>query len=150
MSVRAASSHNTADQVTTSNGKQYVYTHSHNSLVFYSCKSHLRIDLAHDATVGERSMNFKKFPTLTQDLSMEMHRYERESESTYPCRSLSGKRLSNTVDVVERLLMIQITDVPRSNHDPSRSSTERTAPPRSTHVRLDDAFTSSIQRATVK
>ena len=45
-----------------------------------------------DAThpVGERSMNFKKIPTLTQDLSMEMQRYERESESTYPCRSLSG------------------------------------------------------------
>ena len=83
-------------------------------------------------------MNFKKNPTLTQDLSMEMHRYERESESIYPCRSLSGKRLSNAVDVVERLLVIQITDVPRSNHDPPRSSTERMAPPRSAHVQLDD------------
>ena len=102
MSVRATSSHNTADRVTTTNGKQYVYTHAHNSLVFYSCKTHLRIDLAHDTTAGERSMNFKKFPTLTQDLSMEMHRYEKESESTYPWRSLS-RSIKNAVDVVERL-----------------------------------------------
>ena len=34
---------------------------------------------------------------------MVMSIHERESESTYPCRSLSGKRFSNTVDVVERL-----------------------------------------------
>ena len=80
----------------------------------------------------------KNFLRNTQDLSMVMSIYERESESTYPCRSLSGKRLSNAVDVVERLLVIQITGVPRSNHDPSRSSTERTAPPRSAHVQLDD------------
>jgi hypothetical protein len=30
-----------------------------------------------DAIVGEWSMQFKKIPMLTQDLSMEMHRYER-------------------------------------------------------------------------
>ena len=55
-----------------------------------------------DVLVGEHSMNFKNFPTLTQDLSMEMYSYERESESTYPCRSLSGS-VKNAVDVVERL-----------------------------------------------
>ena len=36
------------------------------------------------------------------------------------------KRLVNTVDVVERL------------HDPTDPSTERTAPPCSAHVQLDD------------
>ena len=40
--------------------------------------------------VGERCKGNKKFPTHTQDLSMVMSIYERESESTYPCRSLSG------------------------------------------------------------
>jgi hypothetical protein len=29
---------------------------------------HLRIDLAHDATDGERCMKIKKYPTNTQDL----------------------------------------------------------------------------------
>ena len=62
-----------------------------NSFVFYSW-SHLHIDLAHDATVGESCMGNKKFPTHTQDLSMVMSIYERESGSTYPCRSLSRKR----------------------------------------------------------
>ena len=62
-----------------------------NSFVFYSW-SHLHIDLAHDATVGERHMGNKIFPTHTQDLSMVMSIYERESGSTYPCRLLSGKR----------------------------------------------------------
>ena len=35
------------------------------------------VHLVFAVTVGERSMNFKKFPTLTQDLSMEMYCYER-------------------------------------------------------------------------
>ena len=64
MSVRAASSHNTAeakyDMLVSS-----MTSIAHNSL----CSTrayHLRIDLAHDATVGECS-NFKKIPTHTQD-----------------------------------------------------------------------------------
>ena len=64
MSVRAASSNNTAeskyDMLVSS-----MTIIAHNSL----CSTrayHLRIDLAHDATVGERSI-FKKNPTHTQD-----------------------------------------------------------------------------------
>ena len=49
----------------------------------------------------------------------------RESVSTYPRRPKS-ETSSDAVDVVERL------------HDPTDPSTERTAPPRSTHVQLDD------------
>ena len=45
--------------------------------------------------------------------------------STYPRRP-KAEAFSNAVDVVERL------------RDPTDPSTERTAPPRSTHVQLDD------------
>ena len=45
--------------------------------------------------------------------------------STYPRRP-KEKALVNAVDVVERL------------HDPTDPSTERTAPPHSAHVQLDD------------
>ena len=45
--------------------------------------------------------------------------------STYPRRP-KAEAFSNAVDVVERL------------HDPTDPSTERTAPPRSAHVQLDD------------
>ena len=48
-----------------------------------------------------------------------------ESVSTYPHRP-KAEAFSNAVDVVECL------------RDPTDPSTERTAPPRSTHVRLDD------------
>ena len=43
----------------------------------------------------------------------------------YPCRP-KAEAFSNAVDVVERL------------RDPTDSSTERTTPPRSAHVQLDD------------
>ena len=49
----------------------------------------------------------------------------RESVSMYP-RRLKAEAFSNAVDVVERL------------RDPTDPSTERTAPPCSTHVQLDD------------
>ena len=49
--------------------------------------------------VGECCMGNEKIPTHMQDLFMEMHSYERESVSTYPCRSLSGS-VYNAVDVV--------------------------------------------------
>ena len=45
--------------------------------------------------------------------------------STYPCRP-KAEAFSNAVDVVERL------------RDPTNPSTERTAPPCSAHVQLDD------------
>ena len=45
--------------------------------------------------------------------------------STYPRRP-KAEAFTNAVDVVERL------------HDPTDPSTERTAPPRSAHVRLGD------------
>ena len=47
------------------------------------------------------------------------------SVSTYPRRP-KAEAFSNAVDVVERL------------HDPTDPSTERTAPPCSAHVQLDD------------
>ena len=49
-----------------------------------------------------------------------------ESVSIYPRRP-KADAFSNAVDVVERL------------HDPTDPSTERTAPPCSAHVQLDDA-----------
>ena len=55
-----------------------------------------------------------------------------ESVSTYPRRP-KAEAFSNAVDVVERL------------HDPTDPSTERTAPPSSAHVQLDDVPRTSIQ-----
>ena len=52
--------------------------------------------------------------------------------STYPCR-LKAEAFDNAVDVVERL---------RDLTDPS---TERTAPPSSAHVQLDDVPRTPIQ-----
>ena len=50
-------------------------------------KRELRIDLAHDATVGERS-RILKFSMHNQDQSMESSSNEgKRSASTYPCRS---------------------------------------------------------------
>ena len=77
-----------------------------------------------DATIGERS-NFKKIPTLTQDLSRRSIATSGESVSTYPRRP-KAEAFSNAVDVVECL------------RDPTDPSTERTAPPRSAHVQLGD------------
>ena len=50
--------------------------------------------------LGNGACNFKKIPTLTQDLSMEMHRYERGSVSTYPRKPLA-EASHDAVDVVE-------------------------------------------------
>ena len=54
--------------------------------------------------------------------------------STYPRRP-KAKAFSNAVDVVERL------------RDPTDPSTERTAPPSSAHVQLDDAPRAPIQQS---
>ena len=56
-----------------------------------------------------------------------------ESVSTYPRRP-KAEAFINVVDVVIHL------------HDPSRSSTERTAPPCLAHVQLDDVLAFSIQQ----
>src|SRR6187399_1383011 len=67
----------------------------------------------------------QKFPTITQDLSIRCIAIRGESVSTYPRRP-KAEASSDVVDVVERL------------RDPTDPSTERTAPPRSVHVQLDD------------
>src|SRR3989337_4066572 len=87
------------NQVTTSNGKQYVYTHAHNSFVFYSCRSSTHRP-GSDATEGNRSMQFQKNSyaharSIHGDASL-----RGESVSTYPCRPLAEES-SDAVDVVE-------------------------------------------------
>ena len=57
---------------------------------------------------------------------MVMHSNEREEYRPHTLVVRKRKRYENTVDVVERL------------HDPTDPSTERTAPPSSAHVQLDD------------
>ena len=97
---------------------------AHNSL----CSTHayhLRIDLALIPLLGNVECNFKKIPTIMQDLSRRCIATRRENVSTYPHR-LKAEAFSNAVDVVELL------------RDPTDPSTERTAPPCSTHVQLDD------------
>ena len=84
-----------------------------------------------DTTIGERS-NFKKNPTHTQDHGDLWQRAGRVSSCTLvdPKR----KHYNNAVDVVVRL------------HDPTDPSTERTTPPSSAHVQLDDVLAFSIQQ----
>ena len=94
------------------------------------------MNLAHDATVGERRMGNKKFPTRTKTYHGDVHL----REGICDLRTLvdrTEEALENAVDVVER------PHVPRSAprtipRSVPRSSTERTAPPRSAHVQLDD------------
>ena len=75
------------------------------------------IDLAHDATVEERSRNSKKFLRVTEIDLGDTSNEGKESASTYPCRSLSGSVQVNGVDGVV-LVVIQITDdqVPNAWH----------------------------------
>ena len=70
---------------------------------------------------------FKKIPTITQGLSRRSIAMSGESVSTYPRRP-KAEALSNAVDVVELECL----------HDPTDPSTERTAPPCSAHVQLND------------
>ena len=60
----------------TSSGKKIDNIYAHNKFVFYSCIE-TRIDLAHDATVGDRSRNLK-FSTHHQDQSMKSSSNERD------------------------------------------------------------------------
>ena len=85
-----------------------------------------------DATVGERS-NFKKIPSITQDLSRRCIA-TRGGEYLHTLEDHKAEAFINAVDVVVRL------------HDPTDPSTERTAPPSSAHVQLDDVLAFSIQQ----
>ena len=89
-----------------------------------------------DTTVGERRMGNKKFPTRTKTYHGDVHlRAGISALSTLVDRT--EEALVNAVDVVER------PHVPRSGprtvpRSVPRSSVERTTPPRSAHVQLDD------------
>ena len=90
------------------------------------------MNLAHDATVGERRMGNKNFPTRTKTYHGDVHLREGMSDLRILVHRTT-EALVNAVDVVER------PHVPRSAPQTiPRSSTERTAPPRSAHVQLDD------------
>ena len=66
---------------------------------------------------------------------MVMHSNEREEYRPRTLVDSKRKRYGNAVDVVERL------------HDPTDPSTERTAPPSSAHVQLDDVPRTPIQQS---
>ena len=85
-----------------------------------------------DATVGERS-NFKNFLHTRKIMVMPSN----ETGRVCPCTLVDRKRKCyvNAVDVVERL------------HDPTDPSTERTAPPSSAHVQLNDIPRTRIQQS---
>ena len=85
-----------------------------------------------DATIGERS-NFKKI--LRTRKIMVMHSNEREEYRSCTLVDRKRKRYENVVYVVERL------------HDPTDPSTERTTPPSSAHVQLDDVPRTPIQQS---
>ena len=134
MSVRAASSNNTAEP----NYDMLVSSMTciaHNYFVFYSC-----IVTTHkpgsDTTVGNRSIILKFSYVSPRSIYGETSNEGKESASTYPCRSLSGSVQVNGIDGVV-LVVIQITEDP---------SAERTAPPRSTHVQPGDVSHALIQQ----
>ena len=111
MLVRAASSHNTTELKYDMLVSSMMIT-SHNSL----CSTracHLCIDLVLMPLLGNVACNFKKIPTLTQDLSRRCIATSGESVSTYPRRP-KAEAFSNAVDVVEHL------------YYPTDPSTERT------------------------
>ena len=68
---------------------------------------------------------FQKSSTIAQDLYRRSIATSGESVSTYPRRP-KAEAFSNAVDIVERL------------RNPTDPSTERTTPPRSAHIQLDD------------
>ena len=75
----------------------------------------------------------KKIPTHTQDHGDGIA--TRGKSVVYvPSYTVKRKRYDNAVDVVVRL------------HDPTDPSTERTTPPSSAHVQLDDVLAFLIQQ----
>ena len=96
--------------------------------MFYSCNRELRIELAHDATVGERCRKLKFFLRFHQDPSMSSSKQRVKGESLHlhtTCRSRAEASQGDGDDgvILER------------DSDHRCPSAERTAPPRSTHVR---------------
>src|SRR4051812_48720468 len=98
MSVRAASSNNTAEPKYDMMVGSMTYI-AHNSLVFYSCILHQRIKPGSDTTVRERS-NFKNF--LRTRKIMVMHSNKRGECLRTPV-DRKRKRYHNAVDVVVHL-----------------------------------------------
>ena len=125
----------------TSDGKQYVYTHAHNSFVYpyyammwmTTVNREIPTKICMLKLLRNVACNFKKIPMITQDLSRRSTATSGESVSTYPRRP-KAEAFRNAVDVVKRL------------HDPTDPSTERTAPPSSAHVQLDDDPRTPIQQ----
>ena len=124
------------NQDKTSNGKHIEQYRRPQLLCVLLVQRIYAIDLAHDATVGERSRNSKFSYVSPRSIYGETSNEGKESASTYPCRSLSGSVQANGVEGVV-LVVIQITGDP---------SAERTAPPRSTHVQPDDVSQALIQQ----
>src|SRR3954471_8717156 len=104
--VRAASSHNAAESRLTSNGKHIEQNQRPQLLCVLLVQRIYAIDLAHDATVGERSRNSKFSYVSPRSIYGETSN-EYSDSSTYPCRSLSGSVQVNGVDGVV-LAVIQI------------------------------------------
>ena len=105
---------------------------THNSLVFYSCIKHLRINLARVPLLGNIVIS-KKF--LHTRKIMVMHSNERGECCPRTLIDCKRKRYENVVDVVVRL------------HNPIDPSTKRMAPLRSAHVHLDDVPRTPIQQS---
>ena len=124
------------NQDKTSNGKHIEQYRRPQLLCVLLVQRIYAIDLAHDATVGERSRNSKFSYVSPRSIYGETSNEGKESASTYPCRSLSGSVQENGVEGVV-LVVIQITGDP---------SAERTAPPRSTHVQPGDVSHALIQQ----
>ncbi len=78
------------------------------------------IDLAHDATVGERSRNSKFSYVSPRSIYGETSNEGKETASTYPCRSLSGSIQENGVEGVV-LVVIQISGDPSAERVGERS-----------------------------
>ena len=111
----------------TSNGKHIEQNQRPQLLCVLLVHRNYAIDLAHDATVGERRKILNFCYVSPRSIYGETSNEGKESASTYPCRLLSGSVQENGVEGVV-LVVIQITGDP---------SAERTAPPRSTHVHLN-------------
>src|SRR3954470_14748925 len=115
--VRAASSHNAAESRLTSNGKHIEQNQRPQLLCVLLVQRIYAIDLAHDATVGERSRNLKFSYVSPRSIYGETSNEGKESASTYPCRSLSGSVQVNGVDgVVLAVILITDDQVPNGRH----------------------------------
>ena len=100
----------------TSNGK-HIEQNQRPQLLCVLVQRIYATDLAHDATVGERSRNSKFSYVSPRSIYGETSNEGKESASTYPCRSLSGSVQENGVEGVV-LVVIQIIDdqVPNARH----------------------------------